>query len=80
MSKQNWPRERVYILMNVSNIIHYHKVEFMRPTRIKRVFGITTSITTAIEQSAAALSTQQLINAYFHTTIINLQPQIDLFR
>ena len=73
--------------------MHYHKVELLSPTRIKKHFGITTAITTAIllavagravttaslvqtgamanalntatEQSAAALRTQQLINAHY---------------
>lgn len=88
----------------VANVTHYHKVELMSPTRIKRDFGITAAITaaillaggsatiasliqtgatantlnTAIEQSAAALKTQQLINAHFHTAIMNLQSQMDL--
>ena len=31
-----------------------------------------------IRQSAVVLSTQELINVYFHMTIINLQQQIDL--
>lgn len=43
-----------------------------------QIGAIANALNMAIRQSTVVLSTQELINVYFHMAIINLQQQIDL--
>lgn len=63
-----------FVLALVSNVTHFHKVELMSPTRIKRDFRIITAITatTLLVIAGGAVATTFLIQTWATANVLNM--------